>query len=308
MAGSRASRVQRPTTPPAVCLTERDMDILDDLARVRLLTAELVEQLHFPPQDGPRARGFSSSCRTRLRLLWQAGYVVRHWPDRFQGPPVYALDRRGKQALVAHRGRAAGDLASLGREPSPLFLGHALVIARVYAAVVPALTTMPDIHLADFWGEHRFKGRGRYDRLRDPADSRKRIPVVPDALLQFARPDGRRRLVFLEVDQGTMTLARIATKIRGYEAYRIGTGPATFEQRFGCPPVFSLALVAPTPARRQSLQQTVRRELQHQGWLARAERYLFHCLPDLDPATALTWEDTRGQAVSLLGERGPGEV
>lgn len=302
MAGSkRGSRVQRPASPPNVQLTARDLDLLDDLGRVRVLTAALAEQLHFPPQAGRRAQGFSSSCRARLRRLWQAGYLARHWPDRFQGPPVYALDRRGVQALAAYRGRAAGDLATLGPMPGSLFLAHALGIAQVYAAVAPALAGVAEVYLAAFWGEHRFKGRGGYDRLPDPADGRQRIPVLPDGLFWLARADGRRRLVFLEVDEGTMTLARVAVKVRGYEAYRQGEGPARFQARFGCPPEFSVAFVAPTLDRRQRLQQTVADQLHARGWAARAGRYLFHCLPDLTPATALVWADAQAAPVALLG-------
>jgi len=308
MAGSRASRVERPATPPVVQLTERDLDILDSLGRVRFLTANLVEWLHFPPQAGPRARGFSSSCRARLRRLWQAGYLERLWPDRFCGPVVYALDRRGVEALAAHRGREPASLAHRGRKtPGALFLEHSLGLARAYAAVVTALADVPRVRLAAFQGEHVFQGEGGYDRLLDPADGRRQIPVVPDGLFQLERADGRRRLVFLEVDQATMTLARVAIKVRGYEAYHLGAGPARFQDRFGYPPDFCVALVAPTPARRQALQQAVQRELARWGWSARAGRYLFHCLPDLDPATALAWEDAHGQPVSLLG-RSPNDL
>ena len=302
MAGSRASRVHRPPAPPAVRLTERDLDILDSLGQVRFLTAALVEWLHFPPQAGERARGFSSSCRARLRLLWQAGYLERLWSDRFHGPAVYALGRKGVEALAVRRGRAPADLACLGRKPlGTLFLEHALAIARAYAAVAVALAEVPHVHLAGFRGEHAFKGSGRHDRLPDVADGRRWLPVVPDGLFVLQRADGRHRLIFLEVDRATMPLSRIAAKVRGYEAYRLGSGPALFRARFGHPPDFSLAFVASTTTRLQALQRTVRRQLERWGWQARAGRYLFHHLPDLIPATALAWEDTLCHPVSLLG-------
>lgn len=302
MAGSRASRIRRPSTPPPIRLTERDLDILESVGRVRFLTATLVEWLHFPPGAGERARGFSSSCRARLRLLWQAGYLERLWPDRFSGPAVYALGRRGVEALVAHRGCSPSDLASLGRKvPGALFLQHTLAVARVYAAVVVALRAVPEVRLADFRGEHAFKGPGCHDRLPDPADGRRRLPVVPDGLLVLERADGRRRLVFLEVDRATMVLARVAARVRGYEAYRLGHGPSLFRARFGYPPDFGVALVASTPRRLEALRETVGRELARWGWQARAGRYLFHCLPDLTPDTALGWDDTVGRPTSLLG-------
>lgn len=305
MVGSRASRTVRPATAPSFRLTERDLDILESLGRARFLTAPLVEQLHFPPQSGERARGFSSSCRTRLRLLWQSGYVERLWPERLGSPPVYALSPKGAAALAAHRAVPPGELAVLGRKlPTPFFLEHTLAIAHVYVAVATALAGVDGVRLACFQGEHAFQGAGRHDCLPDVADDRHKIPVVPDGLFVLERSDGRRRLVFLEVDRATMSLARAAAKVRGYEAYRTGAGPDLFQARFGYPPEFSVALVAPTHARLKRLRQAVQDELERWGWGdldILAGRYLFHHHQDLAPATALQWYDALNRPVWLLG-------
>lgn len=307
MAGSRMSRTERAPVTPPFRLTERDLDILESLGRVRFLTASLIEWLHFPPRDGPRARGFSSSCRARLRLLWQAGYVERLWPERFNAPAVYALGGKGAAALAAARGYAPAAFAVVGRRPpGTLFLAHALAVARVYAALVAALTTLPDVCLADFRNERAFQGAGGHDALPDVADGRRAIPVVPDGLFVLERADGRRRLLFLEADCATMPLTRVAVKVRGYEAYRLGTGPALFRARFACPPEFAVALVASTPARLAALRETVGAELTRWGWQSRAGRYLFHALPDLTPDTALVWEDASGGPVAVAG--GAGDV
>ncbi|HEY76405.1 MAG TPA: hypothetical protein G4O00_09525, partial [Thermoflexia bacterium] len=262
-----------------------------------------VEWLHFPPREGKWAWGFSSACRARLRLLWQAGYLDRLWPDRFNGPAVYTLGRRGIEALAAYRGLSPDVRAGSGQGlPGSAFLEHALGIARAYAAIRAALREVPEVHLADFQGEHTFKGADNHDVLPDIADGRRRIPVVPDGLLVLERSDGRRRLVFLEVDRATIPLGRIGARVRGYEGYRIGVGPSLFRARFGLPPAFTVAFVVPTPGRLRSLQKTVSRELRRWGWEGRAGAYLFHLLRDLTPTTALVWEDAAGKETSLLGE------
>ncbi len=283
-------------------ITDRDLDVVESVGRLRFLTAEFIEWLYFPPQDGPRAHGFSSSCRRRLRLLWQAGYLDRIWPDRFHGPAVYTLNRQGARLLSAHRGIRRADLAPLGRgEPSTMFLEHTLNVARVYAAVRVALSAVEQVDVKAFHPEHVYRGPGCHDRLPDPAGGKERIPVVPDGLFVLQRAGDQHRLVFLEVDRGTMGLKRVAAKLRGYEAYRLGTGPRLFRKRFDFPPVFDVAWTAPDEGRLQSMQELAERELARWGWQARAARHLFHVLPALTPETALAWEDARRRPVSLLG-------
>ncbi|HEY77210.1 MAG TPA: hypothetical protein G4O00_13720, partial [Thermoflexia bacterium] len=263
-----------------------------------------VEWLHFPPREGKWAWGFSSACRARLRLLWQAGYLDRLWPDRFHGPAVYTLDRRGVEALAAYRGFPSDGLIGRGRkELSPLFLEHALDVARVYAAVAAALREVPEVHLADFRGEHTFRGPGDHDRFPDPADPRRTLPVVPDGLFVLERADGKRRLVFLEVDRGTMAVRRVRGKVRGYGGYRVGEGPGRFRARFGHPPVFVVTWVGRDRRGKERLREVVGEEWARWSGTGGGVVHLFHALPDLTPETALGWEDGEGRKVSLLGRR-----
>lgn len=301
MGGCRGSRTRRPEAPPSVHLTERDLDLFEDLLRVRFLTASLVEWLHFPPRDGRRTLGFSSACRTRLRLLWQAGYLERLWPISLHSPAVYTLGRKGMEALAACRGYSPDGRPSLERPPGILFLRHALDIACVYAAVATALRKGGDIRLVDFRGEHTFRGPGDHDRFPDFADSRRTISVLPDGLFIFARADGRQRLIFLEVDRGTMSLRRIGAKVRGYGGYRVGEGSARFRARFGLPPLFTVAWVGSDRRGMNRLRRVVREEWARWIGIDRGVVHLFHALPDLNPETALVWEDGEGQTVSLLG-------
>lgn len=302
MGGCRASRVRRPATPPRIRLTERDLDLFEDLVRVRFLTAVLIEWLHFPPREGKRAGGFSSACRTRLRLLWQAGYLDRLWPDRFNGPAVYTLDRKGREALAACRGFPSDGPVGRGqRGLSLLFLEHALGVARVYAAVAAALRRVEGVRLAAFQGEQAFQGPGEHDRFPDPTDPRRTLPVVPDGLFVLERADGRRRLMFVEVDRGTMEERRVRGKVQGYGGYQVGEGPVRFRARFGHPPVFGVAWVGKDRQGKERLQRLVGEEWAQWAGSGEFVVHLFHTLPDLTPATALVWEDAAGREVSLLG-------
>lgn len=301
MGGFRVSRFLRPPSPPSFRLTERDLDILESIGRARFLTAQMVEWLHFPPQKGRRAKGFSSNCRKRLRLLWQVGYIERLWIDHFNTPAIYGLSGKGAKTLALYRGINTDELAVVGRrKPSPLFLEHGLAIAQTYAAIAAVLSGNPSISLAEFRAEHTFKGKGCYDLLPDPIRGPRLIPVIPDGLFILERSDGRRKLIFLEVDQATMSLKRVSSKIRGYEAYRFGKGPSLFKVRFGYPPDFFVAVVVSSPSRLEKVKDMVRKELKQLGWQERLERYLFKPIAELNPEKSLVWEDASGHTVSLV--------
>ncbi len=279
MAGYRADRFQRPPAPPPFQMTPRDEAILLDLARARCLGAEEVSWLHF---DGR----LSSRCHRRLFLLWAAGYLHRRAaPGRpgYAAPLLYTLTRRGREWLLARGLAAAETLPPTTTPPNPLFLSHLHRVGRLYAALAAALNRHPAIALADFWGEHRFRGQGRYDRL--PVGGGQWQPVMPDALLiARRRQDGARRFLFFEIDRGTMSLARLEKKVIAYEAWRRPRGARRFQARFGVPPRFDVVFVLPSATRLGNVYRTVSNTLRRLATPERERQYHFlteaHLSPD----------------------------
>lgn len=214
----RLRRNQRSDSPPAMRLTERDLDILKTVADYRILRQDHIQQLFF---------GSKSTTQYRLSHLYQHGLLNRHFLPVYAGwsPTLYTLDKRGIALLTSECGiqRVIVWDAENGHE----FLSHTLAINDFRVAVTIACR-QAGYTLAQWIGEASLKAD--YDRvtITDHAGKKHSISLIPDSYFTIETPKGRASF-FLEMDMGTMTLGRFQGKIRAYLAYLESKG---YQQRY----------------------------------------------------------------------------
>lgn len=123
----------------AACLGERDRAILDDVARVRVLTGRQVERLHFADLAG-RHRD-----RTRRRVLERlVGLQLLTPLERRIGGVragsaglVFSLGPAGQRLLAVEEDGAGGRIRRPGT-PTARFMIHNLAVAELYVGLVEA--------------------------------------------------------------------------------------------------------------------------------------------------------------------------
>jgi hypothetical protein len=221
-------------------LMPRDLDLMALLGRFRRLTAQQIRVVV--------PFGSVQTASYRLQRLWQHAYVERDfWPVAMGGAPaIYRLGPLGQRALVAHRGDDGAPCPMASGNQERLFLEHALAVNDVLIAFMVAA------RLAGGQLDWSIPAKP-LDRLPDPLDPGKKVPILPDAEVT-CNTTGRKRHIFLEVDRGTEVSKRFGAKARGYLAY-LASG--NYEQRYGLRR-FRLLVVAPGKKRRDTLERAVR--------------------------------------------------
>jgi len=295
-------------TPPPITLTPRDAAICRDAHEHRLLDAESVAWLHFPPAGGvaheERTR-VSSAVQRRLGLLVDHDYLQRVvrpvLPGTGQAPYAYALGREGAALLTRRYGLDPATIAVPTRATGIIHIDHTLGCARVWAALAAACARTTDVRLADWRGGTALRAAvsGARVQIRRGGGAARTVPVIPDGTgvlrhLRGNRPAAVARL-FDELDRGTEPHARVADKYAGYGAYlRSAEYAATYGE--------AVALILWVTESRQRLAHTLRTI----AAVARDEpglrgRVLGAVLEDLRPGTALgpIW------TVADTGERRP---
>lgn len=183
-------------------LTSRDRAIVDTVARLRMVSSEHLERLHF----AALAPGGRASTRRRVlaRLVtWGVLAAFERW---------IGGARTGSTRLIYHLGPIGWHLTHSDQDhkrvipPSPTRLLHTLAVSGLYVALVEQSRT------GGFTVE-------RYDT--EPACWRridKRTWLKPDAYLTL-RADGYRDTWFIEVDLSTEHVPVIARKLDAYQAF-----------------------------------------------------------------------------------------
>lgn len=242
---------------PRVTLTRlsaRDLAILDDIERFRLLTTRLLQRLHFPITSGEASPGHASAgaaTKATMRVMTRLSEhgVVTHLAQRIGGV------RHGSQGFIWQMTSTGANLQRFRRgetsrrryvEPSSLFTDHTLAVAALAVAArelacdrqleVLRLQTEPECW-RDYAGPH-----GIAQTLK------------PDLHLVSATPAFEDHL-YIEADLGSEHLPRIITKCRAYAAYH-ATG---IEQRSGG--IFPAVLwVAHNQDRAEQIHRAIRAE------------------------------------------------
>ncbi|MGD9784075.1 MAG: replication-relaxation family protein [Hyphomicrobiaceae bacterium] len=223
-------RLTRPTAPPGLRITERDIAILIAVARFRFLTSQQIARL---------VGGSAQAMLVRLKLLFYHALLDRPshqhsqlamFFDEGNRPLVYGLGRKGAR-LLAELGFAVDgrlDWTTKNARATGQFLAHTIEIADVMIEIDLAVRAEAHLRLIDhhdlvpyFPAERR--------RLRDPFRCRVdvRVPghatgisiaVVPDRLFSIAYPDATRHNYAVELDRGSMDIN--AKRLVGKSSFR----------------------------------------------------------------------------------------
>lgn len=293
-------------TPP-IALTPRDVAICLDAHEHRLLDAEIVAWRHFPPAGGVAHEDrphVSSAVQRRLALLVDHDFLQRVvrpvLPGTGQAPYTYALGREGATLLTRRYGLDPATLAVPTRATGIQHIDHTLGCARAWAALAAACARTADVRVEHWVGGTalRASSSGARVQIRRDGGAAQTLPVIPDGTGVLVHDDGARRFVarlFLELDRGTETNARVNAKFAAYAAYLRSLGYAS---TYGEP----MTLILWVTEGRQRLAHTLRTI----AAVARDEpglrgRVLGAVLDDLGSGTALgpIW------TVADTGERRP---
>lgn len=196
-------------------LSDRDIRVLEDLERFRLLTTRQLQRLHFPAAPLGQHATTSSATRGTTRVLGrleQLGAITRL--DRRVGGikhgsalTIWQLGSAGDRYLRARRG---DPIRRRYDEPGLTFVEHQLAVADVAVSVIEQTTA------------------GRFDLLEldlEPAcwriftgTANTVVTLKPDLLVVTANTTTETHS-FVEVDRGTEHLPAVLRKCRIYQRY-----------------------------------------------------------------------------------------
>lgn len=198
-------------------LSPRDTDIIDTVARLRLITGEGLGRLHFADLS-PVSRD-----RTRRRVLRRlVTWRVLTTLDRRVGGVragsdglVFTLDTAGTWLHRLHQAEHATTAPRRPSHPGTAFTSHILAVTALYVGLVEHARTQ-HFEIRQFQAEPACW-------LPDTTGGW----LKPDAYTLLAA-DGHRDAWWIEVDQATETLPRLRRKLLTYLDYANtgGVGPA----------------------------------------------------------------------------------
>ena len=207
--GPRAHKLlTRPQAPPRFEITDRDVRLLEGLARFRHLTTE---------QLATYVGGSLRGVRTRLYLLWANKYIDRpksqikfleSYYHHGAPPIVHSLARKGANELARHGLALEHRLDKSFRTPKPTTLEHTLDTAAVMLGLRGEVSAREGLDLIDHhellpqFPNPTQKLRSPFelavtfdandlDNKGRPVKVSTRIAVVPDRLFSLVPGDAR---------------------------------------------------------------------------------------------------------------------
>ncbi len=229
-------------------LTERDIRILEDLERFRLLSSRQLQRLHFPAAPFGMHTTVSAATRGTTRVLGRLeGHgVIARLARRIGGIKhgsaltIWQLGPAGERFLRARRGEPNRRRYS---EPGRTFLSHMLAVADVAIVITERANVsgyeVLELELEpDCW--RPFTGSGGNV-----------ITLKPDLLVVTADATTETHS-FIEVDRGTEHLPAVLRKCHTYQRYfATGTEQATR----GLFP--AVVWITPDPLRARSIRNAI---------------------------------------------------
>lgn len=249
---------------PGFALQERDIALLEDIWRYRLLATGQLELLRACDAD-PAKRFVSRLTLTRrLKLLFHHGYLGRIARPLAKGSlePVYVLDGEGAKALRKRHGEIGGRRVaarSPSQRPKSAALEHLLAVNQFRIALSAACQASEfqslessRVRLHDWKGSDEVKfqvaraERGERTRL---------VTLMPDGFFSLQAKD-QKLFYFLEVDLGSESARILADKCRSYYAYWQSGG---FAHDFSVPREvgFRVVLIAPSARRADTILKAI---------------------------------------------------
>ncbi len=307
---SRRPRFRRASEPPAFRLTDDDLVIIRQLARHRFLRSTHIAALVGRSVD---------RTNDRLSRLFHAGYIDRpraqldYYPTSGSAPIAYALADGGARLLIQRDGIdfANVEWSRKNREAGRPFIEHQLEIVDFYVALQRALARRSDVRLihpdeivASF-PDQSFSERNPFAmrvRLLHQGIVLE-VAVIPDLVFGLRFTDGSRRCFVVEIDRGTMPIARSDIRQTSLErkmrAYLTAYAAKQHERQFGWK-TFRILIVTTDEYRIRSAMEELRK-LRVAGspgpslffFATRAQLY------GVNPLTHV-WQDGNGREVRLI--------
>lgn len=213
MGTERRSRIDRPASR-FVRVTERDLELLRALGRMRLATTSQIRRLFFTDAPSaqeagamsvagrdPRARGYTAATK-RLAKLHALGLLRVHLLE-LNAENLYGLSPAGR-ALLVSEGMVPEELhvqRSILRSDA-----HLVGVNDIRIALVLAMRVRHDVQVEFFFADHDLK--------RQALKASRKIPrYLPDALVRVVQGGGASISLVLELDLGTEHRAQFAPKV-----------------------------------------------------------------------------------------------
>lgn len=214
---------ERPEEPRAMRITSRDIELLRNIARLRLVSAAQLAAL-----DGGSAQNVSRA----LLALFENGFVERPVAQvasriLFEGsrPTIYGLTRKGAALLRKHGEdvrRRLLDGIDKERGAGWRFIEHTVSIAEFWVALELAARGRKDLRVLERNEILEDAPKTKRDRLvKLEASIRlkgalRKNSVVPDAFFGLHINDKVESYFMLEIDRGEMPVERYTNLYRTY--------------------------------------------------------------------------------------------
>jgi hypothetical protein len=287
-------------------ITERDVQLLAHVGRHRFLSSA-----HLAALDG----GSPQNVVRSLRVLFDHGYLDRPRAQLasvpLEGPQamVYGLAPKGARLLREHGHHLSGggDWTEKNKRAGSIFLAHTLAVADFYTALELSCRANPDIALIrepEIIAAAPEETRRAREPLRwvvQPAQGRNELwSVVPDGLFALSFADGTASYFLLEIDRGTIPIARHSLNhrsiVRKLSTYYQGWREGRPVEQFGVKQVRVLVLTS-SAARMRNMLSAIAELTDGRGsaFFVFGHRDL---LNDASPLEA-AWTDGKGNVVKL---------
>jgi len=263
-ASSARSRFQ-PDPRSRLRLTDRDRKLICDVFLHRAMTRLQIQTLFF---------GSLSRCNLRLRMLYDHGYLARHFPPEapYGAQAAYTAGKAAAELVARSLEMDETEVIRLCREDPPSYLAHTLAVVEWRLALQKAVAQDDDLTL-DLWLPE-LRCRHAYEMRTPPGRGgpawREQV-FKPDAFFRLAlRSTGELRSYFVEIDLGNTSTRRFEEKVQAHEQY-LACG--LFREMYDGG-AFQTLVITTGPLRRRNLLEIAR------GQRSRLFRFC-------------TWEDVR---------------
>jgi DNA-binding Lrp family transcriptional regulator len=305
----RRPRFRRAAEPPPFRITDGDIEIVRLLARHRFLRSTQIAKLVERSLD---------RTNDRLHRLFHAGYLDRpraqldRFPIQGSSHMVYALANDGARLLQRYDAPPRRlDFSHQNQSALRPFIEHQLDIMDFYVALECAARTRsnvtlirPDEIVAAFpeatqTERNPLKLKVRMSHKGKVHD----FGLIPDLLFGLRFPDGSRRCFMVEVDRGTMPIARtdiartsFALKMRAYLAAHAA---GQQQKRYGWK-TFRVLTITTNQKRTESMMEALRQC--HVAGSPGAQLFLFAIHAELLASDPLShsWHDGHGRNTCLI--------
>jgi hypothetical protein len=196
-----------------VVVTEKNLMVLETLARYYVLTRKMIQEMCFP-----HVRSSRSVCE-RLRKLKNEGYLSQaHMQVVLSGQsasPVYYPNKKTAETLAAYYGDDSY-LNIYAKPPATRLLFHWIEIAKMHYVVDQAAAQSDLLTIPTWYNEWETINKDTPNPKlhytihsvlkQDPA-----IVCTPDAAF-LVEMNGHRKAFYVEIDRGTDSIRRIVRK------------------------------------------------------------------------------------------------